>query len=81
MSDTPLEIGLTPWLFDDGNLSAGFAAQAERAEALGFHSIFIPEHHFAPGAIPAPLLLLAVAAARTKTLRLGTTSLMKATPF
>jgi len=72
--DTPLEIGLTPWLFDDGNLSAGFAAQAERAESLGFHSIFIPEHHFAPGAIPAPLLLLAAAAARTKTIRLGTTS-------
>ena len=45
-----LEIGVTPWLFDDGGLSTGFAAQAERAEALGFHSIFIPEHHFSPGA-------------------------------
>ena len=74
VSDTPLEIGLTPWLFDDGHLSSGFAAQAERAESLGFHSIFVPEHHFAPGAIPAPLLLLAAAAARTKTIRLGTTS-------
>jgi len=70
----PLEVGLTPWLFDDGNLSAGFADQAERAEALGFHSIFLPEHHFTRGAVPAPLLLLAAAAARTRTLRLGTTS-------
>ena len=74
MPQAPLEIGLTPWLFDDGNLSVGFAGQAERAEALGFHSIFLPEHHFTRGAVPAPLLLLAAAAARTRTLRLGTTS-------
>lgn len=69
-----LEIGVTPWLFDDGGLAQGFAAQAARAEALGFHSIFIPEHHFSPGAIPQPLLLLAAAAARTERIRLGTTS-------
>ncbi|MBW2269750.1 MAG: LLM class flavin-dependent oxidoreductase [Deltaproteobacteria bacterium] len=74
MSGKRVEIGVTPWLFDDGGLSAGFAAQAERAEALGFHSIFIPEHHFAPGAIPSPLLLLAAAASRTRRIRLGTTS-------
>lgn len=74
MSAPQLEIGVTPWLFDDGGLSTGFAAQAERAETLGFHSIFIPEHHFTPGAIPSPLLLLAAAAARTERIRLGTTS-------
>ncbi len=69
-----LEVGVTPWLFDDGGLADGFADQAARAEALGFHSIFIPEHHFSPGAIPQPLLLLASAAARTERIRLGTTS-------
>jgi alkanesulfonate monooxygenase SsuD/methylene tetrahydromethanopterin reductase-like flavin-dependent oxidoreductase (luciferase family) len=74
MSERRLEIGVTPWLFDDGGLAGGFAEQAERAEALGFHSIFIPEHHFTPGAIPQPLLLLAAAAARTRRIRLGTTS-------
>jgi alkanesulfonate monooxygenase SsuD/methylene tetrahydromethanopterin reductase-like flavin-dependent oxidoreductase (luciferase family) len=71
-----LAIGLTPWRFDDGELAPGFAAQAERAEALGFHSIWLPEHHFGAGAIPSPLLLLAAAAARTQRLRLATTSFL-----
>lgn len=71
----PLEIGLTPWRFSDGGLAEGLAAQGERAEALGFHSLFLPEHHFGgPGSIPSPLLLLAAVAARTTRLRLGTTS-------
>ena len=76
MAGLRVKIGVTPWLFDDGGLAAGFAAQAERAEALGFDSIFIPEHHFTPGAIPAPLLLLAAAASRTRRIRLGTTSFL-----
>lgn len=76
MPAAALAIGLTPWRSDEGALAEGFAAQAERAEALGLHSIWLPEHHFAPGAIPAPLLLLAAAAARTRRLRLGTTSFL-----
>jgi alkanesulfonate monooxygenase SsuD/methylene tetrahydromethanopterin reductase-like flavin-dependent oxidoreductase (luciferase family) len=73
--DSPLAVGLTPWVFREGGLAAGLAEQAERAEALGFHSLWLPEHHFgAGGSIPAPLLLLAAVAARTRRLRLGTTS-------
>ncbi|MGI9591958.1 MAG: LLM class flavin-dependent oxidoreductase, partial [Myxococcota bacterium] len=75
MSGVPLEIGLTPWRLDNGGLGDGLAAQGERAEALGFHSLFLPEHHFGgPGSIPSPLLLLASVASRTRRLKLGTTS-------
>ena len=43
------------------------------AEALGFHSTFLVEHHFTGfGQISATLNLLTFIAARTKTLRLGT---------
>lgn len=48
----------------------------DRAEALGLHSVWIPEMHFAPGVATSPLLTLAACAARTKKLRLGTTSLL-----
>jgi alkanesulfonate monooxygenase SsuD/methylene tetrahydromethanopterin reductase-like flavin-dependent oxidoreductase (luciferase family) len=48
----------------------------DRAEALGLHSVWIPEMHFAPGVATSPLLTLAACAARTQNLRLGTTSLL-----
>ena len=48
----------------------------DRAEALGLHSVWIPEMHFAPGVATSPLLTLAACAARTERLRLGTTSLL-----
>lgn len=49
-------------------------AQAVRAEALGFESVWPVEHHFhrAVSVLPCPALLLAAIAARTRTLRLGT---------
>ncbi len=54
---------------------AGFLRQAELAEELGYHSIWLPESHFDPaGSCPSPLLLLAGVAARTSRIRLGTTS-------
>jgi len=75
VSDAPLEIGLTPWRLENGGLGEGLAEQGERAEALGFHSLFLPEHHFGgAGSIPSPLLLLASVASRTRRLKLGTTS-------
>jgi len=47
------------------------------AEALGFHSTFLVEHHFTGfGQISASLNLLAWIGARTKTLRLGTAVLV-----
>ncbi len=51
-------------------------ALAERADALGLHSIWLPEGHFRAGATPSPLLVLAAFAARTRRLRLATTSVL-----
>ncbi|HTO71566.1 MAG TPA: LLM class flavin-dependent oxidoreductase [Myxococcota bacterium] len=73
MSD--LHFGVTPWRTDPTGGAEALAAQGERAEALGFHSFWLPENHFAPrGSLPQPLLCLAAVAARTRKLRLGTTS-------
>lgn len=73
-----LELGLAPWALDaDGSTAAlePLAEQAERAERLGYTSLWLPESHFAArGANPAPLLLLAALAGRTRRIRLGTTS-------
>jgi len=49
---------------------------AERAEALGLHSLWLPEGHFRRGALASPLIVLSAVAARTRRLRLATTSLL-----
>lgn len=49
---------------------------AELADRLGLHSVWVPEMHFAPGVTPSPLLNLAGFAARTKRVRLATTSVL-----
>jgi alkanesulfonate monooxygenase SsuD/methylene tetrahydromethanopterin reductase-like flavin-dependent oxidoreductase (luciferase family) len=70
-----IHLGLTPWVTDLSAAANRIAEQAETAEAMGYQSIWLPESHFLPrGACPAPLLVLAAAAARTRSLRLGTTS-------
>jgi alkanesulfonate monooxygenase SsuD/methylene tetrahydromethanopterin reductase-like flavin-dependent oxidoreductase (luciferase family) len=72
-----LAIGLTPWLDDWDGTAHTLAAQGEFAEELGFHSFWLPESHFSGrSSNPAPLLRLAAVAARTKTLRIGTTSFL-----
>jgi alkanesulfonate monooxygenase SsuD/methylene tetrahydromethanopterin reductase-like flavin-dependent oxidoreductase (luciferase family) len=48
-------------------------AQVARAEALGFGSCWLTEHHFCEdGYTPSPLVLAASIAARTERMRLGT---------
>lgn len=50
--------------------------EAELAEAVGFDAVFVPEHHMMPdGYLPAPAVLLAAIASRTKKIRLGTSIL------
>ncbi len=51
-------------------------ALAEHADGLGFHSLWLPENHFHPGATASPLAILAGLAARTRRIRLATTSLL-----
>ncbi len=72
-----LHVGLTPWEMSAEMDAQKLAAQVERAEALGFDSFWLPEHHFGgAGSLPAPLLLLAGAATRTQRIALATTSLL-----
>lgn len=55
-----------------GAFLAELLQQTELAEALGFYSHWVAEHHFAPlGLLANPAVFLAAAAARTRTLRLG----------
>ncbi|MCB1686450.1 MAG: LLM class flavin-dependent oxidoreductase [Pseudomonadales bacterium] len=68
-----MKLGTTPWNFADRS-AGGLAAQAVRAEALGFDSFWLPENHFNPHAIPDPLMLLAAVASSTRHIRLATTS-------
>jgi alkanesulfonate monooxygenase SsuD/methylene tetrahydromethanopterin reductase-like flavin-dependent oxidoreductase (luciferase family) len=73
----PIHIGLTPWDYDASISAARVTHQATRAEALGYESFWLPEHHFSGSqANPSPLLLLAAAAAVTTRLQLATTSLL-----
>jgi alkanesulfonate monooxygenase SsuD/methylene tetrahydromethanopterin reductase-like flavin-dependent oxidoreductase (luciferase family) len=61
------------------NDAAGWARlleRARRADALGLHSVWVPEMHFRPGAMASPLLALSAVAACTGRVRLGTTSLL-----
>jgi alkanesulfonate monooxygenase SsuD/methylene tetrahydromethanopterin reductase-like flavin-dependent oxidoreductase (luciferase family) len=48
----------------------------ERAEGGQLHSVWMPEMHFLPGASTSPLLCLSALAARTRRIRLATTSLL-----
>jgi len=60
----------------DGDPARGFVDYVDtcvEAEALGFESSFLVEHHFSgTGQVSSPLDLLAWVAARTQTMRLGT---------
>lgn len=68
-------VGTTAWAWRALGPAQTLCAQAEQAEALGFHSFWLPENHFSgSAAIPSPLMLLAAIAGRTQRMRLGCTS-------
>lgn len=70
-----LHLGVTPWCLDGEGDADSLAGQAELAERLGLDSFWLPESHFVSRQpTPAPLVALAAVAARTRSLRLGTTS-------
>lgn len=50
----------------------GLVEESVYAEELGFHSVWVPEHHFGLfGVLPSPSMLLAHVAARTKRVELA----------
>jgi natural product biosynthesis luciferase-like monooxygenase protein len=60
----------------DGSEAETYAkmlAQVDHAEALGFESVWLTEHHFTDygGMVPSPAILAAAIAQRTRRLRLG----------
>ncbi|MCY3841381.1 MAG: LLM class flavin-dependent oxidoreductase [Gammaproteobacteria bacterium] len=70
-----MHLGLTPWRISGQVDAHALARQAALAEEWGYESFWLPESHFAgDAAIPDPLMLLAAVSARTRTIRLGTTS-------
>src|SRR3989442_10875864 len=52
-------------------------AEAQLAESVGFHSCFFGEHHQdKDGFLPSPLIVATAVAARTRTLRVGTSVIL-----
>src|SRR2546426_3545454 len=68
--EAALKIGLSPL---QGQASfEETLRECEQAEAAGFDSIWLGEHHNHPVLYPAPLIGLAAVASRTRSIRLGT---------
>ncbi len=61
----------SPAVSQAGRLQS-IAEQAVLAEAAGFQGFGVGEHHFSDYILPAPELMLSYVAARTSTIRLGT---------
>ncbi len=72
----PLRVGLALGGPTDAEHSDAMLDLATWADASGLDSLWLPEHHFRHGATSAPLLMLAAFAARTRRVRLATTSLL-----
>ena len=57
---------------DPNQLLLEVAEECVEAEAMGYNSAWVPEHHFARfGVLPSPAMFLAHVAARTKRIKLG----------
>jgi probable F420-dependent oxidoreductase len=65
-----MRFGLSP--LQGGGSFEQTIQECERAESLGFDSIFLGEHHNNPVLYPAPLIGLAAIASRTRRIQLGT---------
>src|ERR671939_608785 len=65
-----MRFGLSP--LQGGGSFEQTIQECERAEAAGFDSVWLGEHHNSPVLYPSPLLGLAAIAARTQRVRLGT---------
>ena len=72
----PLRIGLALAGPTDPQHSRAMLELASWADAAELDSLWLPEHHFRSGATSSPLLMLAAFAARTRRVRLATTSLL-----
>jgi alkanesulfonate monooxygenase SsuD/methylene tetrahydromethanopterin reductase-like flavin-dependent oxidoreductase (luciferase family) len=71
-----LAVGLALGGADDAAGWRSRLAAVELAERWGLHSVWVPEMHFARGGTASPLTALAAFSARSRRLRLGTTSLL-----
>lgn len=61
------------WRQPFGRMYAAYLDQIVRAEALGFDSVWLTEHHFCDdGYTPSPLVIAAAIGARTSRMRIGT---------
>lgn len=74
---TTKRLGFFSRLLDDASPADRYKFALEQiiwSERLGLHTAWIAQHHFdgTEGGLPAPLVFLAHAAARTSTIRLGT---------
>jgi probable F420-dependent oxidoreductase len=69
-----MKFGLSP--LQAGGDFAETIRECERAEAAGFDSVWLGEHHNNRTLYPAPLIGLAAIAGRTRTVRLGTAVLL-----
>jgi probable F420-dependent oxidoreductase len=69
-----MKLGLSP--LQAGGDFEETIRECERAEAAGFDSVWLGEHHNSPLLYPAPLVSLAAIASRTHRLRLGTAVLL-----
>jgi probable F420-dependent oxidoreductase len=65
-----MQFGLSP--LQTGSGFEDTIQECERAEALGFDSVWLGEHHNHPLLYPTPLIGLAAIASRTRRIRLGT---------
>ena len=77
MQRTSKRLGFFTRLLDDASAAERYRLATEqivRAEALGFESAWVAQHHFSAdeGGLPAPFVFLAHVATRTSRIRLGT---------